>query len=202
MTETHESLEADTGASRHRSSATDRADQELGTDPDPDPSTPAWETVVDNGQVFYDEDNPYDVELRFSLDGGRGVGVMALGPMDMAVLASQIEEVRIAQRKMQHLIDHGDLDEFVDDDAQPSPSVARNPGDSPGFDPAESDEHDQSVTAAQPRLRRKVEKATDPYGIRDALEKVPSIGKYSGKTVLTVAALVLLVLSGLLAIAL
>jgi hypothetical protein len=192
MTDTTESIELDPGVSSHWAGA-EPAEQRI----DPESDAPSRETVVDSGQVFYDVDNPYDVELRLSLDGGQGVGVMSLGPMDMAALAAQLEEVRIAQRKMQHVIDHGDADDFVDD-------VVDQFGadDGSAFDQSKPDSQDEKYANTQPQPRRKVEKATDPYAIRDALEKIPPIGKYSGKTVLTVAVLVLLVLSGLLAIAL
>lgn len=146
--------------------------------------------------MFYDQGNPYDADLRLTLPDGH-TSVFVLTPMGLATLMRQLDEVRTAQKHVQHVIDGGDPDDF-------DVSAAWQPSQVYSNDPPSADDADvnREVNESQQLPQRIVRKAVDPYSFLSLLDMMPPIGGRSGKSVVTMAVLAALVLSAFVGIVL
>lgn len=156
------------------------------------------ELQADGFQVYYEPGNPYDADLHLNMPDG-SIAVLALPPMDLAMLATQLEEVRTSQRRMQHELDGGNPDDFS---AFSSRQPAQLDDEQIAADADELAAADRQANEGRPLPERIARKAADPYSFLSLLDMVPPIAGHSGKTVVTVAVLMALVLSAFVGIVL
>jgi hypothetical protein len=167
--------------------------------PEPSLAGGVGEIHAEGFQVYYEPSNPYDADLHLTMPNG-SIAVLALPPMDLAMLTTQLEEVRTSQKRMQHEIDGGHPDDF---DTSTSWQPVNVYGDEHATaDAGEIDSADRGQNEDRPLPERIARKAVDPYSFLGLLDMVPPIAGHSGKTVVTVAVLAALVLSAFVGIVL